>query len=243
MFHALDEQRGPIYFPVAQFEGAMARLHADGYHTMRFTEAAQRLAGRQALPERALVLTFDDGDASLFRHAWPVLQRFGMTATVFQLPPLANGTRLFQGRPLLGVDEIRQMHAAGIEIGAHTLDHPDLTRLSPAEVEEQVHGSRMALEDLLGAAVPSFAYPFGRSDGSVREIVRRHFAYACTDALELARPGDDPHTLARVDAYYLRGCFGLFHSGWLPFYLRLRNLPRRARRTVIARLPRFQGGS
>jgi peptidoglycan/xylan/chitin deacetylase (PgdA/CDA1 family) len=241
MFHVLDEQREPTCFPVAEFKDALARLHDGGYRTLRFADAAQLLAGRQSLPERTLVLTFDDGDASLFRHAWPMLQRFGMTATVFQLPPLASGTRFFQGRPLLDASEIRQIHEAGIEIGAHSLDHPDLTRLSLAEVEEQVRGSRAALEDLLGAAVPSFAYPFGRNNQPVREIVRRHFAYACTDALRLGRSGDDPHTLARVDAYYLRGCFGLCLTDWLAWYLRLRNLPRRARRVFAEHRPSFGG--
>jgi peptidoglycan/xylan/chitin deacetylase (PgdA/CDA1 family) len=242
MFHVLDAQPAPTCFPVAAFEDAMARLAAGGFRTLRFTEAAALLAGRQALPERAVVLTFDDGDASVHGHAWPVLRRFDMTATVFALPPVSNGPRYFHGRRLLGRDELRQMHEAGIEIGAHTLDHPNLTRLSAAEVENQVRGSRTALEDVLGAAVPSFAYPYGRSNQTVREIVRRHFAYACTDALGLARAGEDPHGVPRIDAYYLRGCFGLLGSDWLPGYLRLRDLPRRARRHVADRLHPLRGG-
>lgn len=244
MFHAIDDAAAPSCFPPRQFRRAMAELHAHGYRTLRFSEAAAHLQTSRPLPERCVALTFDDGDASVYERAWPVLQELGMTATVFIMPEAARATtgehvRTFHCRRLLNSGEILEMHRLGIEFGAHTLHHRVLTRLPSAHIEDEILHSRMAIESLLGAKVSSFAYPYGRHDRRCRRIVGRHFAYACTDSLGLARPDSDGLALPRVDAYYLRSerLFDLVFTTRLPWYLRLRNIPRQIRRAVLAPFP------
>ena len=130
--------------------------------------------------------------------------------------------------------QIREMHRWGVTMGAHTLTHPDLTRVPPARAEAEVRDSRAVIEDALGAPVECFAYPYGRHDARSRALARRYFACACGDRLGLMHAGSDPYAVERVEAYYLRTArlFDLLSTRWLSWYLRARSLPRALRPAV-----------
>jgi peptidoglycan/xylan/chitin deacetylase (PgdA/CDA1 family) len=240
-FHTLEERRSAISFPPQLFR--RAGLHQARYRTMSLLEAVDYLRGGRPFPDRALVITFDDGYRTVHDQAFPVLQRYGMSATVFLAVGSGHTTspagRLssLEGRPMLAWDEIRQMHRQGIDFGAHTCTHRDLTRLPVVEVEAEVRSSKTIIEDALGAPVACFAYPYGRHDQQSREIVRQHAACACSDTLGLITARSDPYTLERVDACYLRTdwLFGLMQTGLFPWYIRARSVPRRVRRAVFPR--------
>ncbi len=239
-FHALEDRTSVIAIPPRVFHQGLARLHASGYRTVSLLEAADCVRRKIRFPARALVLTFDDGYESVYGEAFPVLQRYGMTATVF----LTVGNRgretpterlpSLNGRPMLSWREILAMQREGIEFGAHTLTHPDLTRLSPGRLAEEVCGSKTILEEALGVPVSTFAYPYGRYDRRSRELVREHFECACSDELGFLTAESPLDALERVEAYYLRTerLFGLLETPWLPWYLLARNLPRRLRRVL-----------
>ena len=93
---------------------------------------------------------------------------------------------------------------AGFEVAAHAKSHPDLTRLSTDQLEEEIAGGKHRLEDQLQHAVTSFAYPYGYYDQRVRHAAGRHFRHACTTKLGHNRPGVDPLLLQRIDVYYLQ---------------------------------------
>jgi peptidoglycan/xylan/chitin deacetylase (PgdA/CDA1 family) len=239
MFHAIETAPEPIAFPPALFERLLDGLERSRFRTFRLDAAISALRAG-TLPPRAVVLTFDDGYRSVYDVAFPALARRGMTATVFLITGGNGATpedkRLppFAGRPTLSWTEVREMDQAGLEIGAHTLTHPDLTRLAATQISSEVLESKAQIEDRLGAPVSSFAYPFGRYDRRSLELVRSHFAAACSVRLGLAGPRSDPHALERVETYYFRGerRLNLLYSGLLPWYLRLRDGPRRLRRTL-----------
>lgn len=237
-FHTLETARSVIAFPPDLFAEAIRRLEALGYRTVSVLDAAAWARGERAVPERAVVLTFDDGYRTVYEQAFPVLARHGMSATVFLTVGRARaggaGERLpsLEGRPMLSWGEIREMHRAGVAFGAHTCTHPDLTRLPTPAVEDEVGTSKAIIEDALGAPVACFAYPFGRYDRRVADAVRARFACACSDRLGLISRRSDPHALERVDAYYLRGRrrLGLLTTPLFPWYVRARSVPRGARR-------------
>ncbi len=239
-FHALDERASVISCRPRVFREGLARLRARGHRAIRLEEAVACLRERRPLPSRAFVLTFDDGFQSVYAEAFPALREHGLTATVFLTVGAGDGAGdrrpAFEGRTMLSWPEIREMQAAGIEFGAHTLTHADLTRLSAPEIEAEMSGSKARIEAALGAPVASFAYPFGRYDRRSRELAERHFSCACTDTLGLVTARSDPYALARVDAYYLRTPrrFALMTTRAFPWYLRARNLPRRLRRALTA---------
>ena len=246
-FHALDDASSVISFPPRLFQSAMARLHAGGFRALGLRDALGCLRRGDPLPPRAFALTFDDGYRSVYTEAFPVLARYGMSATVFLTPGAddghaAPGGRLspLEGRTMLSWSEIREMHRAGIAFGAHTLTHPDLTRLPADRVEREICASQALIAAALGADVDLFAYPFGRYDARSHDIVRRHFAGACSDRLGLVTARSDVFALERVETYYLRGqrLFGLMLGPFFASYLLARRVPRRIRRALERRPPR-----
>lgn len=242
-FHALDDQASVISCAPQVFREGMAMLHAHGYRTVRLGDAVAAVRERLPLPARAFVLTFDDGYQTAYAEAFPVLQRYAMSATVFLTVGAAaargSADRLpsFEGRPMLSWREIREMLGGGIEFGAHTLTHPDLTRLSAENIAVEMAGSKQCIEDALGTPVTSFAYPFGRYDGQSHRLAQRYFTCACADTLGLLSGESDPYALERVDAYYIRSrrLFALMVTEVFPWYVRARNVPRRLRRALQRR--------
>lgn len=257
MCHDISDQRAVIALSPAVFQSGLARLHAAGYHTVSLEDVVECLhpnegtSPRQAgtngprpLPEHALAITFDDGSESVYSQAFPVLQQYGFSATVFltvgDRPVTTSQARLpsRQERTMLSWGEIREMQRYGIAFGAHTLTHPNLTRLPPDRAEAEICTSQAVIADALGVAVPTFAYPYGYYDERTRDIVRQHFACACSVRLGLVSTASDLYALERVDTHYLRTerLFGLMLSPWFPWYVRARAIPRRIRRTLHWRM-------
>jgi peptidoglycan/xylan/chitin deacetylase (PgdA/CDA1 family) len=244
MFHALDEGREPPAFSAERFARGMAELSARGYRTMRLADVPRWLRGEKSLPPRCFVITFDDGYRSVYDAAFSTLRRYDFSATIFATVgasvSASKGARPPEmlNRQMMSFAELRAMLAAGFEVGAHTLSHPDLLRLSDDRIEHEVRRGKEILESELGCAVTSFAYPFGRYDARVRAIVSRHHAIACSDRLGLVDRDCDVLALPRVDAYYLREGYRLpwLSRPWFPWYVRARGIPRELRRRARALL-------
>jgi peptidoglycan/xylan/chitin deacetylase (PgdA/CDA1 family) len=239
-FHTLDEKPAADAFSPQLFARGMTVLREHGYRTIGLADLVDRLTHGGGFPDRSFVLTFDDGYQSVYEHARPLLESFGWTATVFLTVGDASGGKSsgrlprLSGRPMLSWREIEDLQRVGVTFGAHTLTHPDLTRLPASRVETEVARSKAVIEERLGTAVTAFAYPFGRYDATTREVVRRHFDCACSDRLGIVQPGSDLHALERVDAHYLRDerLFATIPTRWFPLYIRARAAPRRLRRAV-----------
>lgn len=110
---------------------------------------------------KLVVLTFDDGFRDFYTDAWPILEEHQFTATVY-LPTayIGDNPRQFKGRDCLTWANIEELHQAGIEFGSHTVNHPKLVDLAPAQVEAELRDSKSAIEDHLGHPVDAFCYPY-----------------------------------------------------------------------------------
>jgi len=148
------------------------------------------LAGGVAPCEVAL--TFDDGYEDFARYALPILLRYGGTGTLY----VASG---FIGRPdHLSVGDLRSAQAAGIEIGAHTVDHVDLTKVSTDRAAQEIAGSARAIQTFLGSAPTAFAYPSGKFDARIVAVVAAdHFTTAVTTNPGVLERHADPYELPR----------------------------------------------
>ncbi|GGS46013.1 MULTISPECIES: polysaccharide deacetylase family protein [Streptomyces] len=168
---------------------------------LRGVSVAELLAARARGEGRGLVgLTFDDGYADFLGNALPLLSRWECTATLFVLPGRLGGDNVWDPlgprKPLLTADGIQQAAAAGVEIGSHGLTHVDLTRADDTLLRAETAGSRAALEELTGAPVTGFCYPYGTVDRRAVAAVREAgYGYAC--AIDPGRLSG-PHVLPRV---------------------------------------------
>ncbi|HML96293.1 MAG TPA: polysaccharide deacetylase family protein [Thermodesulfobacteriota bacterium] len=239
-FHSLDDGRAPTSFGPALFARGMETLALGGYRTISLAGAASLAASKRPFPEKSFVITFDDGYRNIYEKAFPVLAEYSFTATVFLTTGgggrTGDGDRLPElfGGEMLSWGEIRIMNDAGIDFGAHTLTHPDLTRLSPEDAAREMTSSRSVIENALGAPVAAFAYPYGKYDARSLEIAAEEFSCACSDELGLFTASSDLRAIPRVDAFYLRGerLFALVGSPNLPLYILLRGIPRTLRRRL-----------
>ena len=246
-FHDIAERSSVISFSPQIFRQGMTQLHESGYRTLSLIDAANCLRRNESFPARSMVITFDDGYRSVYEEAFPVLQRYGMSATVFLTVGKANAANSreslpsLEGRSMLSWRSIREMHKCGMLFGAHTMTHPDLTDLPMDEVKEEVLASKEIIENALGTAVSTFAYPYGRYNDLVREVVKQNFACACSDRLGLTKMGSDLYTIERVDSYYLRTdrLFSLTLTRLFPWYIRARSFPRYLRRACTPTLRYF----
>jgi len=233
-FHAIEERPSAIAFPPDLFRRALAWLRERGYRAVPLATAVECLRERVPFPDRAFVLTFDDGYRTVYQEAFPCLQQQGWGATLFLTVGTTSSRSApghlpsMEGRSMLSWQEVREMQRHGMEIGAHTLTHPDLTRVSRERVEEEVRGSKEQIEEMLGTPAVSFCYPYGCCNARSRDVVRQHFSSACSGRLGLITHKSDRYALERVEAYYLNTDrrFRLMTTGMFPWYLRMRRIPR-----------------
>jgi peptidoglycan/xylan/chitin deacetylase (PgdA/CDA1 family) len=243
-FHDIAGASAVIAFSPQIFRQGMTQLHESGYRTLSLIDAANCLYKHEPFPARSIVITFDDGYRSVYDEAFPVLQRYAMSATVFLTVGKRNAVNLdgslpsLEGRSMLSWRSIREMHNYGIMFGAHTMTHPDLTHLPMNKVKEEILASKEIIENALGISVSTFAYPYGRYNALVREVVKENFTCACSDRLGLTKWGSDLYALERVDSYYLRTdrLFSLTLTRLFPWYIRARSVPRYLRRACLPTL-------
>lgn len=140
-------------------------LQQQGYTTVRMDQLDRCLNGQERCPDRAVALTFDDGYADAYTTVLPALQQRGFVATFY----IVSG---FVGHGgYMGWPELAALRDAGMEIGAHSIDHLNLTTLDLAEINRQVAQSKTDLETNLGITITSFCYPAGFYDANVVQAV------------------------------------------------------------------------
>ncbi|HEX2073571.1 MAG TPA: polysaccharide deacetylase family protein [Geodermatophilus sp.] len=178
MYHsvAVDPDRATHRLSVhpRMFEAQLDFLGERGFTPMTFSGLGAALRDGSALPERPVVLTFDDGYADFHREALPLLAARGWPATVFVTTGWLADAEDRAGHPLdemLTWGQVAEVASAGIEIGAHSHSHPQLDQLPAAALAAELRDSRAYLEDRLGRRVSTLAYPFGYSSPRVRRDV------------------------------------------------------------------------
>ena len=150
-----DEDGYDYAVPVEEFKAQLDYLQAEGYHTITLLEYMKAKKGKFTLPEKPVVLTFDDGYEDNYTILLPLLEERGMKAVVFMV---TNEI----GRPgYLTWDQLRDMQNRGIELGSHTANHQPLTTLEPQMRNDELKLSKLLMEWNGLKTVFSFSYPNG----------------------------------------------------------------------------------
>jgi peptidoglycan/xylan/chitin deacetylase (PgdA/CDA1 family) len=174
-----------------RFSSQLAWLERRG---LRGVSVGELVDAMRAGCHRGLVgITFDDGYASVLDAALPQLRRHGFSGTAFIISERLGGSNEWdQGPrfPLLTREGVRELAAAGIEIGSHSATHPRLAGLGPDRLTAEIGQSRSRLAGLLGTEIRGFAYPYGSMDSAARRAVRAAgYDYACAVQASLAEIG------------------------------------------------------
>lgn len=166
MYHVVGEPQGPypeLYVRPGEFRRQVQWLREQGFHTVTLQQVLDHWEKGAPLPPKPVVLTFDDGYASDYRHVFPTLRQNGFVATLFAFPnsieTAGHVTRA----------QLREMAGAGFEIGSHTMSHPNLTKLSPERRQTELTRSKAWLEEAIGKPVQVLAYPAGNYDAATME--------------------------------------------------------------------------
>jgi peptidoglycan/xylan/chitin deacetylase (PgdA/CDA1 family) len=138
-----------------EFNQQMKYLRTDGYHAISLARLARHIRYGVRLPRKPFVITLDDGYEDAYTAAFPILKRYHFHATFFIVTGFAGTPRYMTW------SQIEQLDRAGMEIGVHTLDHMDLTILPDWRVWQEIHRSKIIIEQHLHHAVWTFAYPSG----------------------------------------------------------------------------------
>jgi peptidoglycan/xylan/chitin deacetylase (PgdA/CDA1 family) len=146
-----------------RFRAQIELLMDAGFSFRTVAELAEQAAGA-APPPGLAALSFDDGLQDNHRVLLPLLLEYGLPATVYVTTGLIGGTYPWMAGevPMLEEDQIRGLSEAGIEIGAHTVTHPDMAVLDRRRCLREMNESRGTLERITGRGVRTFAYPYCR---------------------------------------------------------------------------------
>ena len=178
--------------PPEEFSAQLDYLQENGYTTITLRKFTQVLNGKGKLPDKPIILTFDDGYEDNFTEMLPILESHKMTAVVYVI------TNKLDQPGYLTVEQLQEMQRHNIEIGSHTADHTALNWQSDHVKMNQIRGSKKFLE-MYGLAVETFSYPNGAVSEKVAELLKQEgYLNAVTGEVGLNNLETNPYFLKRV---------------------------------------------
>lgn len=188
---AVAIERGVLAVTTEQFERQIRFFVNKGWRALTLAELYTEFIKKGSVPQRIFIVTFDDGYRDNYYHAFPILKKYKIPATVFLVTSLLDGSRdlYFANTPrpysqsdidyALTKGQIVEMGAAGIEFGSHTISHPRLTQISFEKAVKEIKGSKEWLEEYLGKEIVSFCYPYGDLNEEIIDVVEKsHYRIA-----------------------------------------------------------------
>lgn len=158
---AIHDPYANLHFPISKLEELTQFLVTEKYHTAHTADLAQIPSS-----DRVVILNFDDGYDNTYTAAYPILKKYGLTATVYVI----SG---FIGTPgYLTEAQIQELAKAGWEIGSHTITHPDLAHITTEQVKIELTESKKTLAKITGQEVTTLCYPAGKYDTAVIKIAK-----------------------------------------------------------------------
>jgi peptidoglycan/xylan/chitin deacetylase (PgdA/CDA1 family) len=208
MYHQIDEPpprgtalRGLIVAP-SSFAWQMRMLRLMGYRGLSIRDLEPYLHGEQQ--GKVAGITFDDGYQNNLIHALPSLQANGFTATCYGVSSMVGGTNAWDAgkvaeKPLMTQQDWLAWHGAGMDVGSHTQTHANLTELPDDAARQQIVKSKDELQQVLGAEVRHFCYPYGWFKPKHEDMVRdAGYVTATSTRRGRAQSGDNPYALNRI---------------------------------------------
>ncbi|ANT61245.1 hypothetical protein AYJ57_13215 [Salipiger sp. CCB-MM3] len=240
MYHSISGGGGATNIAVEVFTAQMEVLAASDVPVISLDDLVAARSGGPPVPSRSVIITFDDAFDDFARSAFPVLERLGLSSTVFVPTGRVGASETWAGasdppRRLMDWSTIHDLAGRGICFGAHTVTHPDLMALSLADQRRELVQSKETLEDHLGRAVDHFAPPYGRASAETRRAIAAHFKSSCGTRLDRAGAESDLMDLPRLEMFYYQSParFAAYLRGRGQGYLRWRQTLRGLRSAMV----------
>ena len=209
MYHSISDHAQPRFrkyaLSPARFAEQMAYLARQRCVTLTVSQYVAARTTGVALPESAVVLTFDDGFADFNKEALPVLQRYGLVGTLYIPTAFVNGTSRFLQREgetdrlMLTWEQLIDISSSGVACGAHSHRHLQLDVVPMDMARAEITRSKKVLEEKLSRTITSFAYPYGFYRPAVQQMVREAgYLSACAVRYAMSSPTDDLFALSRL---------------------------------------------
>lgn len=252
LYHSVSDQPPADFKPWAvgrgMFEEHLDTLVELGYTGLTVGQLMELTLAGRPVPERTVVVTFDDGFSDFASNAWPLMKARGLPATLYVTAGLVGGSSEWLepmgagGLPILGAVDIGALSDDGVEIGAHSMTHPQLDAVGRGRAWREILDSKNALEAIVGRPVETFAYPHGYHDRATKKMVAdAGYTSAAAVRNALSHAGDDRFALARYTvmadctAEHLAGVLDGRHAKRAPRRERLRTAVWREVRRFRAR--------
>lgn len=175
-----------IWVSKMRFENQIRWLYRKGFKSIK----PQDLFSNE-LPQKAVLITFDDAYDNLYEEGVPVLLKYGFSATIFVVSGYAGKKNTwdagFSRRRHMNWERLEELSDLGFEICSHTHTHRDLTRLPMDEVKMEMELSKKTIQEMIGKPVEFLSYPFGRHTKTVRDCARDIGYSACFSSNSLIR--------------------------------------------------------
>lgn len=168
LYHRIDYS--PIdsryYVTPEKFEEQMKLLHNWGYTSITTTMLIDAIINGTELPPRPFLFTIDDGNLDNYTNMFPIMKKYGFTGVLYIV------SNYIGAENYMTEDQILEMYNAGWEVGSHSMNHFDLTKLDGDQLRFEIAGSKETLETKLGVPILTFAYPFGLYDDAAQDYVK-----------------------------------------------------------------------
>lgn len=223
MYHHVNQHTGDMVTVTPEvFELQMKYLNKAGYRTLKADQLISFINGGLTLDEKAVMITFDDGWLDNYVHAFPVLRKYNINATIFiatdwvkggpdnishmnpHIPKHREARRLIeQGegyKVILNWEFIKEMSESGlVEFHSHTKSHRKCHNLSADELEKELEGSKRIMEERLGRPCIALCWPFGRNNDLSMKIARDNgYSLIFTTKNGIVKKGSDPYAINRI---------------------------------------------
>lgn len=180
-----------------KFTEHIKTLKDNGYITLTMAQLNDYLFNNKPIPEKSVIITFDDGYADNYTNAFPILKEYNMTATIFVISQKLN-TEGF-----MNSSQVKELSDSGIDIQSHTADHADLITLSYEDQLKEFTASKETLEKTTGKPIISIAYPLGHfNEDSKKAALEAGYSMGFTIDRGYADREDSPFQLNRICVDY-----------------------------------------
>lgn len=196
-YHKIDYLYHALSLSPQQFEEQMAYLHDQGFNTITPDQLMDHLNHGKPLPEKPILITFDDGYLDNYTNAYPIMKKYGFTGTIFVVTSFIGVDERF-----MNWGQVREMKKNGFVFGSHTVSHAALTKVTREQALEELTLSRKDMEKELGTKPRYFAYPTGAYNKQIEELVKQS-GYKAAFTIRYGQAGveSNPYALERIPIF------------------------------------------